>query len=57
MGTILESLRRLLGKEKRKDREHALADFMKRYGSFKNLLQANSDLAKLVAELEQVSNG
>ena len=57
MGTILESLRRLLGKEKKQDREQALADFMKRYGSFKNLLQANSDLAKILAELEQVANG
>ncbi|MCR5257934.1 MAG: PEP/pyruvate-binding domain-containing protein, partial [Desulfovibrio sp.] len=57
MATILESLRRLLGKEKKQNREQALAEFMKRYGSFKNLLQANSDLAKILAELELVAQG
>lgn len=39
------------------DREQALAEFNARYQSFKNLLQANADMAKILATLDTVYHG
>ena len=38
-------------------REQALAEFHTRYASFKDLLQANADIAKIMATLDTVYHG
>lgn len=46
-----------LFKRKSAAREQALAEFHTRYASFKDLLQANADIAKIMATLDTVYHG
>lgn len=57
MNNTLSALKNFFGRRHQLDREKALAGFYQRYSSFKELLQANADLAKLLALLDQLSRG
>lgn len=56
MGKILDSLKNLFG-GRPVDRTEVLSGFSSRYASFKNLLQANTDLSKILAGLDAASRG
>ena len=55
---MLPLLRKLIGRPPaRPGREQALASFNSRYKDFKELLQANADLAGVLAALDQAQRG
>ena len=54
---MLSALKKLLGRAPRMGREEALTVFNKRYASFKELLQANADLANVLAGLNAALDG
>ena len=56
MGKILDSLKNLFG-GRPVDRTEVLSGFSSRYASFKNLLQANTDLSKILAGLDESKLG
>ena len=53
----VQSLKKLLGLKPRISREQAMAAFTRRYASFKELLQANADLAGIMASLNAAQRG
>ncbi|WP_300907637.1 PEP/pyruvate-binding domain-containing protein [uncultured Desulfovibrio sp.] len=53
----VQTLRKLLGLTPRISRERAMAAFTRRYASFKELLQANADLAGILAGLNAAQRG
>ena len=57
MSQVLQTLKNIFGKRAPVDREKVLASFMQRYGSFKELLQGNANMAKVLALLEASSRG
>lgn len=50
-------LNRLFNRKTSVDRQKALSEFTSRYASFKKLLQANADIAKILATLDTVYHG
>lgn len=52
-----DAVRKLLGLTPRVSREKAMAVFTRRYASFKELLQANADLAGILAALDAAQRG
>ncbi|MBO4301242.1 MAG: pyruvate, phosphate dikinase [Desulfovibrio sp.] len=54
---MISALKKLFGHTTRVSRDQAMSAFNKRYGSFKELLQANADLANLLAGLEAALSG
>ncbi|WP_165174477.1 PEP/pyruvate-binding domain-containing protein [Desulfovibrio sp. ZJ369] len=53
----VDTVRKLLGLTRRISREKAMAVFTRRYASFKELLQANADLAGILASLDAAQRG
>ena len=53
----LSGLKKLLSRRSRPDRQARMAAFHRRYASFKELLQANADLAGTLATLNAVQSG
>lgn len=53
----VNALRKVLGLAPRISREKAMAVFTRRYASFKELLQANADLAGILASLDAAQRG
>ncbi|MCR4666916.1 MAG: pyruvate, phosphate dikinase [Desulfovibrio sp.] len=54
---MLHKLRTFLGLENNIDKEKASATFRRRYAIFKELLQCNSNLATVIAEMEAMLDG
>lgn len=51
------NFKKMLGLGRRKSREEAMAAFASRYANFKELLQANAELANIMSELENAQRG
>ncbi|MFT4300692.1 MAG: PEP/pyruvate-binding domain-containing protein [Desulfovibrio sp.] len=54
---MVSKLKKLFGRKPRISREQAMTAFHKRYASFKELLQANADLASILANLNATQQG
>lgn len=54
---MVSKLKKLFGRKPRISREQAMTAFHRRYASFKELLQANADLASILANLNATQQG
>ena len=54
---MVSKLKKLFGRKPRITREQAMVAFHRRYASFKELLQANADLAGILAGLNATQQG